>query len=131
MSFSIHISHDKQLLYVLGKDTITASDIDQYYTKLRTTNGVEFCYKAIIDFSDNDVTFKHTPIKHIRALGLLFKHAPVLPEGAKMAIVVNNSLAFGFVRLFMASRGEHIMIRPFKSMEKAMVWLGVTEIGPF
>lgn len=126
MSFSIHINHDKQLLYVLGKNTITVSDLVQYYTKLKTTNGVALCYKAIIDFSDHGVTFKHTPIKNIRALGLLFKHAPVLPEGAKMAVVVNNALAF--VRLFMATRGEHLMIRPFKHMHQALDWLDVSEV---
>jgi len=128
MSFSIHINDDKQLLYVLGQGAITASDLDQYYIKLKTTNGVALCYKAIIDFSDHGVTFKHTPIKNIRALGLLFKHAPVLPEGAKMAVVVNNTLAFAFVRLFMATRGEHLMIRPFKHMYQALDWLDVSEV---
>lgn len=128
MSFSIHINDDKQLLYVLGQGAITASDLDQYYTKLKTTNGVDLCDKAIIDFSNHGVTFKHTPIKNIRALGLLFKHSPVLPQGTKMAIVVNSTLAFAFVRLFMASRGEYIVIRPFKSMEKALDWLGVKEV---
>ena len=128
MSFSIHINHDKQLLYVLGQDAITALDIDQYYTKLKTTHGVDLCHKAIIDFSNHGVTFKQTPTKSIRALGLLFKHSPVLPQGTKMAIVVSSTLAFAFVRLFMASRGDHIVIRPFKSMEKALDWLGVEEV---
>lgn len=128
MSFSIHINDNKQLLYVLGKDAITALDLDQYYTKLKATNGVALCHKAIIDFSDHSVTFKHTPMKNIRALGLLFKHAPVLPEGTKMAIVVNSSLAFAFVRLFMATRGEYLMIRSFKQMDNALDWLGVSEV---
>ena len=128
MSFSIHVNHDKQLLYVLGKGAITASDLDQYYTTLKTTNGIELCYKAIIDFSDHGVTFKHTPTKNIRALGLLFKHAPVLPKDAKMAVVVNNTLAFAFVRLFMATRGEHLMIRPFKQMHQALDWLDVRKV---
>ncbi len=127
MSFSIHINDVKQLLYVLGKDAITASDFDQYYIKLKATNGVGLCHKAIIDFSDHGVTFKHTPMKNIRALGLLFKHAPVLPERTKMTIVVNSSLAFSFVRLFMATRGEYLMIRPFRQMDKALDWLNVSE----
>jgi len=128
MSFSIHINDDKQLLYVLGQGAITASDLDQYYTTLKTSNGVDLCHKAIIDFSNHGVTFKHTPIKNIRALGLLFKHAPVLPEGTKMAVVVNNTLAFAFVRLFMGTRGEHLMIRPFKHMYQALDWLDVSEV---
>ena len=61
-------------------------------------------------------------------MGLLFKHSPGLPQGTKVAIVVSSTLAFAFVRLFMASSGDHIVIRPFKSMEKALDWLGVEEV---
>ena len=50
MSFSIHINHDKQLLYVLGQDAITALDIDQYYTKLKTTMVLTFVIKPSLIF---------------------------------------------------------------------------------
>jgi len=127
MSFSIHINHDKQLLYVEGQGIITAADIDQYYPSLKAVSGIKDCDKALVNLADAGVSLKAAPIKRIRALGLLFKHAPVLPEGAKMAIVVRSALAFGFVRLFMASRGERVTIRPFKSMQQAMYWLSIVE----
>ena len=127
MSFSIHINHEKQLLYVEGQGMITAEDIDQYYPDLKEKLGAEYCDKALVNLAEMGVSLKAAPIKRIRSLGLLFKHAPVLPEGAKMAIVVRSNLAFGFVRLFMASRGERVIIRPFKSMQQAMSWLSIIE----
>lgn len=125
MSFSIHINHNKRLLYVLGQGMITATDIDQYYPSLKATLGADLCDKALVNLADKGVSLKGTPIKNIRSLGLLFKHAPILPKGTKMAIVVRSSLVFAFVRLFMASRGENITIRPFKCMDEAMLWLDI------
>jgi len=114
-------------LYVHGHGEITAADIDQYYASLKATSGINHCCKALINLASEGVSLEQAPIKNIKSLGRLFKHNPILPEGTKMAIVVRSSLAFGFVRLFMATRGEHITIRPFKNMDKALFWLQVTE----
>lgn len=127
MSFSIDVNHDKQLLCVLGQGKITATDLEQYYPSLKATPGIELCDRALVNLADKGVSLKGIPVKNMRSLGLLFQRVPVLPAGAKMAIVVRSSLAFGFVRLFMASRGEGVMIRPFKSMSQAMRWLAITE----
>lgn len=127
MPFSVDVNREKKLLYVVGEGRINTADIDAYYPSLEATAHVRICTKALIDLSGEGVSLKEAAIKHIRLLGLRFKHAPLLPENTKMAIVVRSTLAFGFVRLFMAARGERVAIRPFKNMQSALLWLNISD----
>ncbi len=127
MPVSICINREQKLLLVKAVGEITSGDIQLYYTTLSGMPHVGTCNKAIVDFTAKDGCFGKGAMQALKQMGAQFHHRPALPKGAKMAVVVCSSLAFGFVRLFMASRGDHIWILPFKDMEKAVVWLGVTQ----
>ena len=132
MSYDININAEKQLLYVCGQGQITSFDIDTYYSRLKEAGGVETCTKALINLSHKNVRIKGARLKNIRVLGLMFQRSPILPVGTKMAVIVSSTLAFGFVRLFMGVRGERMIIRPFKNMNDALIWLEIsaTDIPP-
>ncbi|MDX8387205.1 MAG: hypothetical protein R8M46_01540 [Ghiorsea sp.] len=127
MKYSISVNVAQQLLYVNVKGSLTAEDIEGYYASLKEIDGVNICQKALIDITGPKASMKSVPVKSLKFMGMMFKNAPLLPQGAKMAIVVTTSLAYGFIRLFMANRGEGIKIRPFKHMNEALVWLNISE----
>jgi len=80
----------------------------------------------LIDLQQPDISFKKLSVKSIRDMAVTFRISPLLPQGTRMAVAVNGTLAYGFVRMFMASRGDqHLLIRPFKKMEDALNWLEI------
>jgi hypothetical protein len=126
----IHISiHERaKLLFVQGEAPFTSHDIETYYDQLKAHKGVGKCHKALIDLTGSGVNFKEIRIAAIRSLGIRFREKPLLPAGTRMAIVVTSKLAYGFTRVFMASRdSSEITIKPFLDMESAMQWLEIID----
>lgn len=127
MGFSMCTNSKVGLVHVCAEGILKASDIDGYYAQLKAVEGISTCNKALVDLMHSSVNIKQVPIRNIKALGLMFQNAPVLPPEAKMAVTVQSALAYGFVRLFMGSRGDGLIIRPFRKMDEALVWLGISE----
>jgi len=127
MSFLLHVTQNKGLLYVQGIGKVTGEDLKNYYHQLCRIDGVGACDKALVHLAHEDVNLTEVTLDQVRGLSNMFNASPVLPEHCKMAMVVRSRLTFGFVRLFMAMRRGHIEICPFLDMEAALAWLDLKE----
>ena len=127
MPFELSINSDVRLLHVRAVGVISSMDIDAYYEQLQKLDGIRECNKGLIDFTMPGSRISGVSVSSIRNMSWQFKKAPLMKKGSQMAFVTPNKLEFGFVRVFMARRGDDITIKPFFKMNKALSWLKISD----
>lgn len=123
MAFSFSINKKKELLCVRPNSTLTSKDIDAYYNRLSEMDGIRDCSKALIDLTNPNLSMKGVSLTSVRNMSWQFKALPLMQKGSQMAFVIHSKLIYGFVRVFMARRGDDINIVPFSDMDDALEWL--------
>ena len=125
MAFNIGINTQKEFLHIRAEGVIQPAEIDGYYEKLSHTEGAGQCKISLVDLTYPGMSLREVSLLSVRNMGWQFKVRPIMPKGSKMAFVAKKNLVYGFVRVFMARRGEDLEIMVFSSMEEAMAWLEI------
>jgi len=128
MSLSFYIDLSRKLLLVSGEGEVKAQDIEGYHAFIKAESDMQYCKAAFVDLSGSDVVLKNIPVRSIKIMARAFKHEPLLPLGAKVAIVVNNIFAHGLVRLFASLREGNVRVLSFKTREDAFAWLEIEDV---
>ena len=115
------IDDERRIVRMTGSGSLTDAEMKGCIERLRSDPGLAPNMPTISDMRDIEVAF--TPQGIRQAIGLMHE-APADRSDAKVAIVVNSSIAFGMGRMFELSANDEVdpRIRIFRSMEEAEVW---------
>jgi len=127
MPFEFSINKKKRILCVGTDGVLTSQDMDTYYNRLREMGGIGDCSKGLIDLTHPNLSMKAVSLTSVRNMGWQFKALPLMQRGSRMAFVTHSKLVYGFVRVFMARRGDDIEIKPFTIMDEALHWLEISD----
>jgi hypothetical protein len=122
MPITFRVDHEGREIYAVAEGPITLTDIRQHLDEERRAGAV--AYRELIDGSKAVVALS---TQDVRAIVELLRELGRQGELGPTAVVVADELAFGMLRMLQMLVDDVCVIRPFRSLAEAQVWLQTYE----
>jgi hypothetical protein len=122
MPITFRVDYEGREIYVVAEGSITLTDIRQHLEEERHAGAL--AYRELIDGSKAVVAFS---TQDVRAIVALLRELGRQGELGPTAVVVADDLAFGMLRMLQMLVDDVCVIRPFRSLAEAQVWLQTYE----
>jgi hypothetical protein len=122
MPITFRVDYEGREIYAVAEGPITLGDIQQHLEEERHAGAL--AYRELIDGSKAVVAFS---TQDVRAIVELLRELGRQGELGPTAVVVADELAFGMLRMLQMLVDDVCMIRPFRSLADAEVWLHTYE----
>lgn len=122
MPITFRVDHERREIYAVAEGPIALTDIRHLLEEERNAGALG--YRELIDGSEAVVAFSTQDVRATVELLRDFGRQGML---GLTAVVVADELAFGMLRMLQMLVDDVCVIRPFRSLAEAQVWLQTYE----